>query len=287
MANTLLNDNDTYKRWRDAKLEGAVTSIEAALVEINNPDELSASEKTRVKQLCDQNNFALFQIEPQSDYPSTINRINEQFGLVNFDAHLYVGEQGLAHITPSDNREQGEFIPYTTREIGWHSDGYYNELDRRIRAFSLFCANPALEGGENQWIDQHMLYILLREDNPEVAEALTHPQAMTIPEHRLEGAVRRPVSIGPIFFIDEKTTELYMRYTQRKKYIEFADSAEVQAAVNILDQRLAQTSSYHFRHTMCANQGILCNNVPHTRSAFTNDPNSPRLMLRERFFERI
>ena len=287
MANTLLNDNDTYKRWRDAKLEGAATSIEATLVEINNPEQLSGSEHAKIKQLCDQNNFALFQIGAQTDYPSTINRINEQFGLTNFDAHLYVGEQGLAHITPSDNQEQGEFIPYTTRGIGWHSDGYYNEEASRIRAFSLFCANPATEGGENQWIDQHMLYILLRENNPDVAKALTHPKAMTIPEHRLDGKVRRPVSVGPIFFIDEKTTELYMRYTQRKKYIKFADSNEVQEAVKLLDERLAQDSEYHFRHTMCADQGILCNNVPHTRSAFTNDPNSPRLMLRERFFERI
>ena len=287
MAKSVLAHHDTYQHWRDAKLEHAATDIEQTLVEIQDPRSLSTTEKAQIKQLCDQNNFALFQIKAQSDYSDAVNQINAQFGLFEFDQHLYVGDQGLAHITPNEQQTQGEFIPYTTRAINWHSDGYYNDLAHRIRAFSLFCANPAKEGGENQWIDPQMLYILLKEDNADVAQALTHPQAMTIPEHRFDGVVRRARSIGPIFFVDEKTSELYMRYTQRKKHIEFCDSTEVQEAVQILDQLLAQETDYHFRHTMCTGQGILCNNVPHTRSGFVNNPDSPRLMLRGRFFERI
>jgi hypothetical protein len=68
-----------------------------------------------------------------------------------------------------------------------------------VRAFSLFCVLPAATGGVNQWIDPQVVYLLLREDNADVVKALTHPQAMSIPEHTLDGQVRlliRGVDVG-------------------------------------------------------------------------------------------
>jgi hypothetical protein len=41
---------------------------------------------------------------------------------------------------------------------------------------------------------------------------------------------------------------------------------------------------HHFEHTMKANQGLICNNVLHNRSAFIDDPQHPRLLLRGRYF---
>ena len=39
----------------------------------------------------------------------------------------------LSDITPSEDEAspRGEFIPYTHKPINWHTDGYYNTLDRR------------------------------------------------------------------------------------------------------------------------------------------------------------
>jgi hypothetical protein len=48
----------------------------------------------------------------------------------------------------------------------------------------------------NQWIDPQMVYLLLRENNVDVVKALTHPQAMSIPEHEVDGQVRRAKSTG-------------------------------------------------------------------------------------------
>lgn len=283
----MLNSLDNYQYWRDEKLEKSLYCLEEGLLEISNPYQISAAEKNKIQQLCHYNNFALFEIAPQDDYANAMSIFNRQFGLVDYDQHLYARTNGLAHITRSDQQDQSEFITYTDKAIGWHTDGYYNAKDCQIRAFSLFCVNPASSGGQNQWIDPQMVYILLRENNADVAAALTHPKAMSIPAHTINGKIRRKSSIGPIFFIDEQTGELYMRYTQRKRHIKFFDSIEIKQAIALLDDLLRSKTMHHFERLMRVNQGILCNNVLHNRSAFVDDPKTPRLLLRGRYTNRI
>jgi len=283
----LLDNSDEYQYWRDEKLTNTTTELTDCIVEIQNPFKLTPVEKNKLQSLCQKVNFALFQIQPIDQYDEAIISINTQLGLKDFDQHLFVKTGGLAHITQSDKKDQGEFIPYTDKNLGWHTDGYYNTIEQRIRAFSLFCVHPALKGGISEWIDPQMIYILLREDNPDVVKALTHPKAMSIPEHRVDGEVRRATSVGPVFFIDEKTQALYMRYTQRKKNIEFLDSLEIKQAVAYLDTLLNTTTDYHFKHLIQTGQGLLCNNVLHKRNAFTDDKDNPRLLLRGRYFNRI
>ena len=287
LAVNLISNQDDYHYWRDQKLANTSSDLSEYFIEIDDPAKLTASEKNKILALCQNNNFALFQIKAQANYEDSIIRINQQFGLKDFDGHLYVKNKGLAHITQSNNKDQSEFIPYTDKNIGWHTDGYYNPIDARIRAFSLFCVQPAKTGGLSQWIDPDMVYLLLREDNPEVANALTHPQAMSIPEHRVDGKVRRERSVGPVFFVDELTQQLYMRYTQRKKNIEFFNSIEIQQAIEYLDALLNQKTPYHFQHLLQTGQGILCNNVLHKRQSFVDDAQHPRLLLRGRYFNRI
>jgi alpha-ketoglutarate-dependent taurine dioxygenase len=284
---SILDNTDDYQFWRDEKLSNAQSNIEDCLVEIRNPQALSKAEKDKIQQLCCTNNFALFAIKTQDDYAQAVVQINRQVGLLDYDQHLYAQSNGLAYIKQSDKQERSEFIPYTDKAIGWHTDGYYNAVDHRVRAFSLFCVLPAATGGVNQWIDPQMVYLLLREDNADVVKALTHPQAMSIPEHTLDGQVRRAKSTGAVFLIDEPSAELYMRYTQRKKNIEFLDSSEVKQAVTLLDDLLKTPTPHHFEHTMNTNQGLICNNVLHNRSAFVDDPQHPRLLLRGRYSNRV
>lgn len=283
----MFNNSDEYQVWRDDKLANTVKRVEECMVEVVNPYTLTDAEKDKIQQLCRTNNFALFEIAPQTDCVEAIVQFNQQFGLTNQDQHLYVQNDGLAHITQSDKQGQTDFIPYTDKAIGWHTDGYYNTIENRIRAFSLFCVSPVNSGGVNQWIDPQIVYLLLREENVDIIKALTHPQAMTIPAHIVDGITRREISTGPIFFIDEKTNALSMRYTQRKQYVEFLDSTEVKQAVTLLDDLLKSHTSYHFEYAMKANQGIICNNVLHNRSAFIDDPKNPRLLLRGRYGNRI
>ncbi|WP_369176904.1 TauD/TfdA family dioxygenase [Candidatus Thiodubiliella endoseptemdiera] len=282
MANVLTNLSD-YQFWRDEKLAKAASKLDPCIVDIHNPLTLTTAEKSKIQSLCQQNNFALIQTQTQADYSHAIVHLNQQLGLKAYDRHLFVNNDTLAHITPTSNPQQGEFIPYTNKAIGWHTDGYYNPPEQRIRSFSLFCVNPASSGGENSWLDNEILYILLRQQSPEAAALLTRTNAMTIPAHSEKGKILRPESTGAIFMQDNK--RLYLRYTQRKKNVQFAD--EVRAAVALLDEILAQGSPYHFQHLITQNQGIICNNVIHKRSGFVDDERSPRLLLRGRYFERI
>ncbi|MBC8493625.1 MAG: TauD/TfdA family dioxygenase [Candidatus Thioglobus sp.] len=286
MAN-IITSPDAYQFWRDDKLSNIASSLDACLVEVDDLNCLTDAEKNQILRLCSANNFALFQTSIPNNIEASLVHFNQQFGLQEFDRHLYVKDQGLAHITQTKQKNQAEFIPYTDRAIGWHTDGYYNPVDNRIRAFSLFCVNPAPSGGENQWIDHQIVYLRLREQNDEIVKALCHPQAMSIPQHKVDGVIRRPTSTGPIFFVDELSQQLSMRYTQRKKNIEFYNSAEIVEAAQLLDELLATQTQHHFSHTMQAGQGLICNNILHTRRSFTDDSNHPRLMLRGRYFNQI
>lgn len=276
-----------YSLWHDEKLANTPTHLQQCMVEIKNPLNLSKAEKTKINSLCQQGNFALFQWDMPTDYTRAIVKMNAQFGLVDFDQHLYAKNHGLAYITQTNIKQQADFIPYTNKALGWHTDGYYNASSLRIRAFSLFCVNPAPCGGENKWIDPQMVYLLLREKNPDITQALSHPQAMTIPEHRIDNKIRRAASTASIFFIDEITGKLSMRYTQRKKNIEFFNSVEVTQAVVHLDNLLNTKTNYHFEHLMQSGQGLLCNNILHKRNQFSHDKTNPRLLLRGRYFNNI
>lgn len=276
-----------YPFWRDEKLAKAPTKIQQCMVEIKDALKLSEVEKNQIRDLCQQGNFALFQLNMPSDYTDAIKEMNAQFGLVDFDKHLYAQNQGLACITKTQIPQQADFIPYTDKALGWHTDGYYNAIEQRIRAFSLFCVHPAAEGGANQWIDPQMVYLLLAQENMDIVKALAHPQAMSIPEHRVAGKVRRVRSTGGIFFIDEATDTLSMRYTQRKKNIAFFNSVEITQAVQRLDDLLKTKTNHHFEHLMQSGQGLLCNNVLHKRAAFSDDKTHPRLLLRGRYFNKI
>jgi hypothetical protein len=284
---SILGNFDEYQYWRDEKLANAHSDIESCMVELANPFSLNKAEKEKIQHLCRYNNFALFEITPQDDYDEAIVAINQQLGLVDYDQHLYAQSNGLAHISKSEKQKQAEFIPYTDKAIGWHTDGYYNSVENRIRSFSLFCVSPAISGGVNQWIDPQMVYLLLREDNADALKALSHPQAMSIPSHVVGGVTRREKSTGAIFFTDQRTNQLMMRYTQRKRNIEFFNSPEIKQAVVLLDNLLSAQTPYHFEHLMAANQGMVCNNVAHNRSAFSDDPAHPRLLLRGRYLNPI
>ena len=78
---------------------------------------------------------------------------------------------------------------------------------------------------------------------------------------------------------------LHMRYTARTRSIEWLDDPTVLEARDALEVILKNPSPYHFEGTLQAGQGLLCNNVLHTRSRF--EENSNRLLYRGRYFDRI
>ncbi|HED33929.1 MAG TPA: taurine catabolism dioxygenase TauD, partial [Gammaproteobacteria bacterium] len=87
-------------------------------------------------------------------------------GLSRLDGNLCSDEDNISSIKVSDSGRQGGYIPYTDKKLSWHTDGYYNEPSRTIRAMVLHCVRPAQSGGENLLLDHEMAYIQLRDENP-------------------------------------------------------------------------------------------------------------------------
>ncbi len=208
-----------------------------------------------------------------------------QLGLERLDGHFLADDDGISSITPGAGT-RGEFIPYTDRPIGWHTDGYYHPQTRRIRAMTLHCVRDAIEGGESALLDHDLAYILLREADPEHVRALSAPDALTIPP-RLEGeSVARPAESGPVFSVESPGGALHMRYTARGVNIAWKDDAATRAARAALERVLAECP-YIFRLRLEPGMGIVCNNVLHARTAFHDAPQHRRLLYRARYYDRV
>ncbi len=135
-------------------------------------------------------------------------------------------------------------------------------------------------------MDHEMAWLLLREANPEHVRALTQPDAMVIPERADETDGVRPTQDGPVFSLDEGGN-LHMRYTARTRSIGWKQDAATRAAVTALEHLLASDLPHIIHARLEPGMGLLCNNVLHDRSAFSDEPSSPRLLYRARYLDRI
>jgi hypothetical protein len=109
---------------------------------------------------------------------------------------------------------------------------------------------------------------------------------MSIPP-RLDGnGVARDTETGPVFSI-LPGGQLHMRYTARTRSIAWKQDEATQAAVAAIEKLLAQDLPGMFRHRMEAGMGLLCNNVLHDRTGFTDSPEHKRVMFRARYYDRI
>jgi alpha-ketoglutarate-dependent taurine dioxygenase len=253
--------------------------------------------------------------------------LGRQLGLVRLEGNYLADEDGLSSITPADDEGsgvRGDYIPYTHKPINWHTDGYYNAPDRRILGMTLHCAQDAESGGENALLDHEIAYIQLRDVNSDYVAALMQPDAMTIPARMDEvslsptlrplpnppplageGAnatpkpidergqtlgptqtIARPEQSGPVFAVDPAEGFLVMRYTARTRSIVWKADALTQAAVRTLTEILAD-SEYILTARLAPGMGLVCNNLLHTRSAFSDSPQRRRLLYRGRYYDRL
>lgn len=287
-----LNNPQAYGQWREQKLAHFPASLDELVVAVRDPYELKPDERASILKACRRANMAVYALSKfagdMSD-KAMVAAMGKQFGLAHLDCNLYADDDGISALRVSKEKRQHDYIPYSTKPISWHTDGYYNTMEHRIRAMILHCAVPAVKGGENALLDHEMVYLQMRDENPAFIEALMQPDAMTIPAN-IEGGVEiRPAQTGPVFSLDEVTGALHMRYTARTRSIEWKADKATQAAREYLEALLASDSPYVFRHRLEAGQGVICNNVLHTRTAFEDDDDSVqhRLMFRARYFDRI
>lgn len=292
-----LNDDTAYRRWRDNKLSGYPEHTADMIVEIGDLARPTEAERADIIRCCQRANMAIYASRPvdQDEYGGRVRRdlalFAGLFGLCQFESHRSAGEDGIVALEVADDAKRHGYIPYTNRPLTWHSDGYYNAPENYIRAFVLHCIREAEEGGENFVLDPEIAYIRLRDENPNYIAALMHPGAMTIPENREASGKPRPVSRGPVFSIDPVTLSLHMRYSARSRNIVWRRDRDTQSAVCFLNDLLMGNEPLMLKHKLASGQGLICNNVLHSRSGFGTGGASAkackRLLLRMRYLDRI
>ncbi len=290
---------DDYATWRAARLASHPRAAEELITPLRDPASPSAAETQAILALCKSANMAIYDTGRRDGgdsphLPEELKRLAAHFGLIDREHHRSMRDHELVDIRVADPAERPRmgFIPYTTRRLLWHTDGYYKygyPGARPIRAMLLHCVRDAREGGENELLDPEIAYIRLRDESPALAAALMREDAMTIPAFEEDDGSVRPESRGPVFWLDAEGN-LNMRYTERSRNIVWADDSDTRAAVDFLRHLLHEADEpFLFRLRLRAGQGLLCNNVLHTRTTFIDheDPARRRLLYRGRYANRI
>ena len=280
-----LDNGEGYARWRERKLSDPASDIGALVVEIDDPFQLSGAERRALLDRLGRFNMAIYACTRDDGRDkNAIRAIGRAFGLARLDDNMCADDDAVTSLTVQEDALHKGYIPYSTRPIAWHTDGYYNDLDHQIFSLLLHCVQPAAKGGANKLMDPDMLYIRLRDEEPAYIRALMHPEAMTIPANRTDGTEIRPDRSGPVFMV-RPDGRLHMRYTDRSRSIAWRDDPVTQEAVKALKRGLAENPP-GLEGVLQPGQGLICNNVLHTRSGF-EDEGTPRLLYRARYFDAV
>lgn len=280
-----LSNDAAYQQWRGEKLGHISPGLSDLLVHINDPYQLAGNEKAAVLDCCEKYNMAVYHLaDPEMYDKSLVHELGQQLAMQNLDANLRSDEDSVSSL---EVREQtgNKYIPYTNKALSWHTDGYYNHLDKQIFGIIMHCVRPAIEGGVNSLLNPESVYISLRDENPAFIEALMHPQAMTIPDNVEAGKVIRKAQSGPVFMV-KADGRLHMRFSARKRNIVWRDSEDTRNAVDMINQLLADDTRV-LKVKLAAGQGIICNNVLHNRSGFTDSELQKRLIYRARYYDAV
>jgi alpha-ketoglutarate-dependent taurine dioxygenase len=275
-----------YDAWRANKLDRYPVNAEELIVEIADPKHLTAHELSALQAVINKTNVAIYRCVGNAMTKGDVRALGQQLGLERLDSNLCADEDSITSLQVMDTGRKGGYIPYTNKRLSWHTDGYYNPLERQVRAIVMHCAAPAASGGENMLLDHEILYLHLRDSNPDYISSLMAPSCMTIPPNTEGGEEIRGETVGPVFSLDVNAN-LHMRYSARTRNIAWHDDATTHAAAEAITAFLNSDSPFIFRYRLNANEGVISNNVLHNRTAFEEDAEHKRLLYRARYFDRI
>ena len=276
-----------YRDWRAARLDQYPGRVEEIIINIHGLTTLDNREKAAIKASFRRANMAIYNCLDETAGRTAIRTFAASFGLVRLDHHLCANEDGVAELTVASEGTRGDYVPYSSRGLSWHTDGYYNMASQRVRAVVLHCAQDAASGGTSAVLDPEIAYIRLRDEDPAFVAAFEHPACMTIPANVTDAGEIRPAVSGPVFSFDGPDSALHMRYSARKKHIQWRDDPTTTAAREFLSDLLGREDGPVLRFRLRPGQGLISNNVLHNRTPFEDAAAKKRLLYRARFFDRV
>lgn len=285
-SGNFMKDEIGYRVWRETRLQTCPQSADQIHVKIDGLRTLTAAQKIAIKSACKQFNMVIYQCEDPFVDRAAIIAFASSVGLTRIDHHLCANADGVSELSVASEGIRTGYVPYSPRSLSWHTDGYYNRKERQINAVVLHCAQQAETGGENALLNPDIAYIRLRDEDPRFITAFEHPECMTIPANiTAEGEIRAAVS-GPVFSYDA-SDKIHMRYSARKKNIQWRDDPVTTDARAFLSEVLNEKEGPVIRHRLQPGEGLLSNNVLHNRTEFSDSADTNRFLYRARFFDRI
>ena len=276
-----------YREWRVAKLDDYPQSADELIINIGALTNLDNEATKSILASCRRANMAIYTCRDTGVDRAAILAFAAHFGLRRLDHHLCANEDGVSELTVANEDRRTRYAPYSQSSLSWHTDGYYNERSRQVRAVILHCAQNAVAGGQSALLDPEIAYIRLRDENPEYITAFEHPACMTIPANVEDGVETRPTVTGPVFSYDQPGGVLHMRFSARQRNIRWRDDRTTTAARKFLSEVLSDEDGPALHYDLQPGQGIISNNVLHNRTAFEDGPVQKRLLYRARFFDRV
>lgn len=288
-----LNNETAFEQWCDTKkaaYDRRGRQDFELLVDIEADGTIDFRSLAKIRSQVGDYNFALYRLNSESDdHLATVKNIGRQMGLKELDKNLCAREDRITQLSVKQQGQAATYIPYSNKAIGWHTDGYYNPMHQRVLAMVLHCERPALSGGVNQLLDPDMVYIHLRQQDKRYIEALSDPGVMCIPENIQDGEMIRPKTCSAVFLVEpgESDSVLAMRFSKRKRNIDWSEDSVTQEALDCLFEYLDADTPYHIEYRLNAGEGVINNNVLHTRSAFEDNEQHRRIYYRARYYNRI
>lgn len=284
--------NAGWESWCAAKNRVVESLSERGPVKVESLVDPDAEALEDIQTRCALTNFALYETAREAATVEGASAALAQFaarlGFSVAEDHRSMGHARVVALRTSSDEGKKGYIPYTSKPMNWHTDGYYNDRGSAVQGFILHCHQQAPSGGVNQFVDPEIAYMRMRAANPDWVRALMNPQAMTIPENREPDGSLRPASVGPVFFADPATGRLQMRYTARTRSIEWRDDPVTRAAADWLRDWLMSGDPMMRTVRLAPGEGIVSNNVLHNRTGFEDGGDEGgRVLLRVRFHERV
>ena len=286
MNSPFILENETeYKEWRNHKLSLFPVDKDNLTVKFNDKD-INTKKIKLIKDIISKYNFAIYEFESKLTNKS-LKEFCSKLKLIKSIPNSLSDENNISNITAETKlieRKSGvEYIPYTNKKLNWHTDGYYYPIDDSVKSFLLHCECPADKGGKNFLLDHEIIYIYLRDHNPDYINILMQKNIMEIPRNKnIEGSKS---IVGPVFYIDEEGF-LNMRFTSRQQNIIWKKNDIVKKIKEYIYSFIVENDKYTFDLLLKENQGYLANNILHKRDEY-KDVNKKRLLKRIRFSKRI
>lgn len=277
----LATDAD-YKPWRDEKLAAYPRSIGDLVVELKDMTAISDAEKSKIMERVELANMCVYTAGAAELTMDSLLALGRQLGVSDTDKFRRHAQSD--ELTSSGILNQA--IPFTTRHVRWHTDATYYGSDKTIQALFLLCKRPAIEGGSNKVLDHEIMYILLREKNPEALAVLMNKDCFNY-RNPVTGEI--DASLGGKVFWTNADGHLCHRFSFRQIDMAWSEGADVAAAREALESFLLNEPEYVIEGRLESGLGLISNNVLHTREKLVDseDEAKKRLLFRTRFYDRV